>query len=86
MAKPSPALKYWSKPTSPAAPGLLVNQAEAARLLGISERTVFALVDRRQLPARYIGTRKLFHMRDLEVYAAALPFDPQHAEGKEESR
>lgn len=41
-------------------PPLLVSEREAARLLGVSARTVYALEKRGELRAARIGTRKLF--------------------------
>ena len=59
-------------PTSspvPLAP-LLVDQREAARLLGISPRTVFTLATSGRLPFLRIGRLKKFAVADIEAFIA----------------
>jgi excisionase family DNA binding protein len=49
---------------------LLVDEREAARLLGVSPRTVFDLGKRGDLPTLRIGCRKLFPLQGLKAYIA----------------
>lgn len=47
---------------------LAVNIQEAARLLGVSARTVATLVARRELASRRIGRRRVIPVRALEDF------------------
>jgi excisionase family DNA binding protein len=47
---------------------IAVSVPEAARRLGLSPRTVAALVSRRELPSRKIGRRRVVVVRDLEAF------------------
>jgi excisionase family DNA binding protein len=53
----------------PLAP-VLVSIAEAARLLGVSRVSVYALFDRGELPSCHIGSRHLVRYADLEALAS----------------
>jgi excisionase family DNA binding protein len=48
---------------------LLLSVGEAAERLGISERSVFRLLESGELPARKIGRRTLIRADDLERFA-----------------
>jgi excisionase family DNA binding protein len=56
----------------PTAPALLVDAREAARLLGISTRTLWTLTDRGELPAVRIGSRVLYRVEALRQYAERM--------------
>jgi excisionase family DNA binding protein len=47
---------------------LAVNVPEAARRLGVSPRTVAALIASKELPSRKIGRRRLIPVRSLEDF------------------
>jgi excisionase family DNA binding protein len=47
---------------------LAVGMAEAARRLGLSARTVAALVVRRELPSRKVGRRRIIPVVALEAF------------------
>lgn len=47
---------------------LACNLAEAARLLGVSPRTVATLIARKELPSRKIGRRRVISIRALEAF------------------
>jgi excisionase family DNA binding protein len=53
-------------------PRLLLSYPEAARALGVSERTLRSQVYRGTLPAVKIGSRRLIALADLERFVAAL--------------
>jgi excisionase family DNA binding protein len=53
------------------ADGMLVSQARAAELLGVSERTVYAYAQAGQLPRVKLGTTVRYRVADLEAFAAA---------------
>lgn len=62
------------KPSKPdAVPPILVTRAEAARILGIGERTLWRLTDMGDIPCRRIGRAVRYRVVDLESYAARLP-------------
>jgi len=48
---------------------LLYSQKESSRILGISLRTMQALIAVKKIPARRIGRRVLVHRKDLEAFA-----------------
>ena len=48
---------------------LQLSQKEAARILGVSLRTLQNLVAGKNLPVRHIGRRVLVHRKDLEAFA-----------------
>jgi|KBSMisStaDraftv2_1062788.scaffolds.fasta_scaffold18835_5 excisionase family DNA binding protein len=48
---------------------LLFSQKDAARILGVSLRTLQNLIASKQLPVRRIGRRVLVHRKDLESFA-----------------
>jgi len=48
---------------------LLFSQKDAARVLGVSLRTLQNLILCKELPARRIGRRVLIHRKDLEAFA-----------------
>lgn len=50
-------------------PTLLFSQKEAARILGVSLRTLQNLVATKRIPVRRIGRRALIHRKDLEAFA-----------------
>jgi excisionase family DNA binding protein len=45
----------------------------AAQYLGIHERTLKKITDRRELPARMIGQRRVYCLEDLNRYVESLP-------------
>jgi len=47
---------------------LAVNIPEAARRLGLSQRTVAALVSKRQLASRKVGRRRIIPVMALEAF------------------
>jgi excisionase family DNA binding protein len=47
---------------------LACNVAEAARLLGVSPRTIATLVARKELPSRKIGRRRVIPIRALQEF------------------
>lgn len=47
---------------------LLVSEKEAARMLGVSRRTVFELNEQRVLTARRIGKRKMYSVETLKKF------------------
>ena len=55
---------------------LLFSQAEAARMLGISLRTLQNLIAAKQISVRRIGRRVLLHRRELEAFARRDHFFP----------
>ena len=50
-------------------PPLLVDSREAARLLGVCPRTIWALTARRDLPAVRIGRAVRYDVDDLRAFA-----------------
>jgi len=50
---------------------LAVSIAEAARRLGLSVRTIAALVLRRELPSHKVGRRRIIPVAALEVFIRA---------------
>ena len=54
---------------------ILVDKADAARMLSISEREVDRARHRGDLAAKKCGTKLLFHVDELRRFAAALPAD-----------
>jgi len=48
---------------------LLVNEAVAAKMLGVSRRKVFDLNAKGELPARKIGNRKLYSVSSIKKFA-----------------
>jgi excisionase family DNA binding protein len=50
-------------------PKLLFSQKEAARILGISLRTLQNLITAREISVRRIGRRVLIYRKDLEMFA-----------------
>jgi excisionase family DNA binding protein len=73
-----PVLKFQSTPPPPPSPGapalpspLLVDSREAARLLGISERTLWELAKNGSIPFLRVNKRlKRFRIKDVENYVA----------------
>jgi excisionase family DNA binding protein len=65
---------------------LAVNMAEAARRLGLSIRTVAALVSRRELASRKVGRRRIIPVAALEAFIGGYPraVRAAPAEAKEE--
>jgi excisionase family DNA binding protein len=55
---------------------LAVGIAEAARRLGLSPRTVAALIARRELPSKKIGRRRIIALNALEAFVDRQPFTP----------
>jgi excisionase family DNA binding protein len=55
-------------PKPPGLQPLLVDAREAARLLSISERTLWTLTDQGELPRVKIGRSVRYSVRDLERY------------------
>lgn len=51
---------------------------EAARLLGLSEKALYAAVRRREVPARRVGRRLLFHRPTLVAWLSGR--DIPHAQ------
>ena len=49
---------------------MLVAEKEAAKMLGVSSRTVFTLADRGQLRAVYVGRRKLIDVSSVRDFVA----------------
>jgi excisionase family DNA binding protein len=47
---------------------LTVGMVEAARMLGLSVRTIATLISREELPSRKVGRRRLIAVSDLEVF------------------
>ncbi len=60
---------------------LAIGVHEAAERLGLSERTVWTLVARGELPCRRIGRRRLFRIVDLEKFLTR-----DHPTGQEKKR
>ncbi len=61
----------------PAPPPLLVSQKEAARLLCISERTLYALVRRGELSQVKVGPRGVrYDVNDLKLWIEAAKGQP----------
>lgn len=58
-----------SEPAAPTAPPVVVSIEEAARLLGVSRRTVYNLVGSGALPSLHVGARHLVRVADLETFA-----------------
>lgn len=56
---------------APAPAPLLVNSRDAARLLAISPRTLFALVKSGQVPVVRVGRRVLFSVEALQRWVRA---------------
>lgn len=52
---------------------LAVGMAEAARRLGLSQRTVANLVSRRQLASRKVGRRRIIPVVALEAFVRTDP-------------
>lgn len=52
-----------------AAPPLLMDEKQSARMLGVSRRTLFELNKRGVLSSRRIGRRKLYLVSDIESFA-----------------
>lgn len=61
---PAPSGQEQSQP-------LAVDEREAARLLGISQRTLWGLADAGKVRAVKIGTRKLYPVSELQRYLQA---------------
>ena len=57
-------------------PSLLLSIKDAATALGICERTVWALVKKRQLPHLRVGRRLLFSRAALEAWIAQQQIVP----------
>ncbi len=55
---------------------LAVDIPEAARRLGLSTRTVAALVSRHELPSRKVGRRRIIPVVALEAF---IRRDPNHS-------
>lgn len=51
---------------------LAVGMAEAARRLGVSARTVATLVQRRELPSRKVGRRRIIPIFALESFVQSM--------------
>lgn len=49
-------------------PPLAISRVEAARLLGVSERTLYNLTRRGEIPVVTIGRRKLYRQADVVEY------------------
>lgn len=58
-----------SVPKEPVTGQLLYSIEQAARVLGISARLLWAFVQRGQVRTRRIGARVLLHRRELEKFA-----------------
>jgi excisionase family DNA binding protein len=72
-AAPDPAPPAASNAAAPAAAlPLLFTSRETARLLGISERTLWALTRRGEVPAVRIGRAVRYDRRDLIEYVDRL--------------
>lgn len=52
---------------------------QVARRIGVSERTVWSLIERGELRSRLIGRRRVVLPSDLADYLAALPDTPSVA-------
>jgi excisionase family DNA binding protein len=52
---------------------IAVGMAEAARRLGLSARTVAALVLNRELPSRKVGRRRIIPVTALEAFVSGSP-------------
>jgi excisionase family DNA binding protein len=62
-------------------PGRLTIPAhEAAHLLGLSEKALYAAVRRREVPARRVGRRLLFHRPTLVAWLSVPVRDIPHAQ------
>lgn len=59
--------KYETANASQVQP-LLVNEREAAMLLGVSPRTVWTLADAGELPVIRIGRRKFYRRQSIEQF------------------
>jgi excisionase family DNA binding protein len=65
------------QPEAPRGTRLLLSYDEAARRLGIGERTVRGLVYAGRLPAVRVGTRRLIAQADLDAFVAELRQETQ---------
>ena len=52
---------------------IFVSVAEAARILALSPRAVYALLDQQVIESRYMGRKRLVSYAALVEYAAGLP-------------
>jgi len=59
---------------------LALGAREAARALGVSERTVWALVKRGQIPSAMVGGRRLFPVASLRDWLKARETKSRGAE------
>ena len=59
-----------SKPETSNVPKLLVSAREAARMLGVSVRTLYDLLARGELPSVRVNGRRLFRLKSLEDWVA----------------
>jgi excisionase family DNA binding protein len=57
-------------PVKAAGDALLVDRVHAARVLGVSPRTLWSLTQTGELPCRRVGRRCLYRPSDLERFAA----------------
>jgi excisionase family DNA binding protein len=57
---------------TPSAPALLVDAREAARLLGVSARTVWTITNRGELPSVRINRRVLYRVEALSQFAQRM--------------
>jgi excisionase family DNA binding protein len=64
--------KLTSEPESSRPTPLLVNAREAARLLGIGTRLLWALTNRREVPSVRIGRLVKYRPSDLQAYVEGL--------------
>jgi excisionase family DNA binding protein len=59
---------------------------ETARILGISERTIYNSIHRGSLRKfirpHWFGRKPLFHKDDIQAYADSLPTEPLHKRGQ----
>lgn len=58
---------------------LLVSVKEAAKLVGLSTHSMYALCDQQVIESRYHGRRRLVVFASLKQYAAELPRYPESA-------
>jgi excisionase family DNA binding protein len=65
---------------------LAVGVAEAARRLGLSARTVAAMVSRRDLPSRKVGRRRIIPVAALEAFVNREQGAPSSRESAKTSR
>ena len=58
---------------------IFVSVKETAHMLGLTEWTVYELLNQQAIESRYKGRRRLVVLKSLREYAANLPTEPDSA-------